>query len=178
MNRLSNFLILAGLLIVSSGAFATPELYLVETMVCEGQLNQRPPGWDSSFDKAHVKVTSFYSVRRDCTLADSSATTATYFEAAAPIPEDSAPEITGWYGPPLKKNADKVTMPNGAWPDEVELTVTASTTSATGQTDTLQGREMVLQKDGQDYYYDLTCQANVVEKASIVENHTHTCAPR
>lgn len=158
-----------------ASAYAAGELYIVEPMICQGVLNQRPPQWDPSYDKASVKVTSFKSMRRDCTLADSSATNSEYFRADETITVDPKPEIAGWYGAPLKKYGNKVVLSNGAWPGEAELTIVSSKTTFAGSTDILEGRQMILQKDGQDYYYDFKCEALVVPTASIIENYTSSC---
>lgn len=171
----STLAFLVSTLVLSASAQAAGDLYIVEPMVCKAVINQRPPGWADSYDKAGVKVTSFKSMRRDCTLADSSATNPEYFRADETITIDPKPEIAGWFDAPLKKYGNKVVLANGAWPGEVELMIVSSTPTFAGSTDILEGRQMILQKDGQDYYYDFKCEALVVPTASIIENYTSSC---
>jgi len=85
------------------------------------------------------------------------------------------PEVSGWYDRPLIRDGNKVVIPNGAWPNQVELSIVATKTSGVDRFDTLQGREMILEKDGKSYFYDLTCEAKVVDQASIVVNNTAHC---
>ncbi len=114
-------------------------------------------------------------MRKDCTLANSSATHSQYFEIQQEIVVDSAPEVSGWYGSPPMKQGNKVVIPNGAWPSEVELTITKTKVSGGVRYDTLKGRELIFRKDGKAYYYDLVCQAKVVDQASTIVNYTRDC---
>lgn len=165
-------------LMMGTVAQAAPELYFVEPMVCTGAVNQRPPGWARSYDQAGVNITSFKSMRKDCTLADSSSTSASYFEKGETVTVSSKPEVADWFDRPLLKDGDTVSLPNGAWPGEVELKIINSGIVAVGgkRTDILKGRQMILKKDGQEYYYDFTCTANVVENPSTIVNNTANCA--
>ncbi len=164
------------MLTTGATAQAAPELYFVEPMICKGTVNLRPPGWASSYDQAGVKITSFRSVRKDCSTANSSATYTTYFEAKTAVVVDKSLEISGWYSSALVKNGDKVTTPNGAWPRPMQLQITSSKISGGVRTDTLEGREAIFNKDGKEYYYDHVCEAIVVDEASTVLNNTTQCA--
>ncbi len=176
--KLRSLLATLGLLLIGAAAQAAPELYFVEPMVCTGAVNLRPPGWARSYDQAGVNITSFKSMRKDCTLADSSSTSANYFEKGETVTVSSKPEVADWFDRPLLKDGDTVSLPNGAWPGEMELKIINSGIVAVDgkRTDILKGRQLIMKKDGQEYYYDFTCTATVVETPSTIVNNTAKCA--
>lgn len=150
---------------------AQAELYFVEPMICKGQWNERPPGYHESFEKAGLKITSFFSVRKkDCSLANSSSTLVDHAYANEEIvfPEYS---IGNWLGSPLKIYGKKVIIPNGVRGNNIELTITSSSQENGQRIDSLSGREVLFD----NYYYDLNCTAVVVKKPSHVENNTKNC---
>lgn len=174
--NLFSLLVASALLMTGVSVNAAPEIYLVEPMVCKGELNASIPGWADSYNRVGLKVTSFRSMRKNCTLADSTATVPEFFEKTEQIATAMTPEIGNWFNHALTKDGDKVLIPSGAWTNDVELKVTGSKEVDGKRIDTLVGREVVLNKDGKEYFYDYTCEAIVVEQAAHIENNTASCS--
>ena len=152
------------------------QLYFVEPMVCKGKLNKIPSGWSSDYEYAALKIVSFKSVRAsDCSEAPSSGTEVIFgkekSERSSIHDRIDGVGNSSWFGAPLKKNGKEISIPFGIWPNPMTLTIVKSSTQNGKQVDVLKGRYNA----DSGSYYDLICEAIVVENPSHVENGTSNC---
>lgn len=168
-NLILSTLTLSGLLF--AGAIHA-EAYYVEPMICKGQWNKPPPQYHPSYERAGLKIISFWSVRsKDCSLVASSATESEFASGVEDVKFDSSLNLGSWIGAGLDKTGDTVTAQFGAWTQPLTLKVIKSQIVNGIQKDTLEGREVLFD----DYYYDFQCEATVVKRPAHVENNTKNC---
>ncbi len=160
-----------GLMFLFAATLANAKSYYVEPMICKGQWNKQPPAYTSGYERGGIKVTSFWSVRKDCSLAPSSATGAEFASITDELKFDESKALGTWIAGPLQIKGKLVSAPMGAWGNPVKLKVVGSKSVNGVRTDLLEGRDIIFK----DYYYDLTCEAVVVSSPSHVENNTGKC---
>jgi hypothetical protein len=152
---------------------AKAENYYVEPLICKGQWNKTPTGYDASYEYATLTVVSFKTVKaNDCSLVDSSGTAADFgVDAQQKTISNEVDYLGSWFSSSVQKNGNTVTLPFGVWGDSLKLEIQGSNVINGKQVDTLVGKDLIFG----EFYYDLTCEAVVVKTPSHIENNTKNC---
>ena len=144
----------------ASSTFAAPrsEIYLVDTMECDGT-RTTDNGLGDRLNKISMYFTSMKSTRQDGSLAD-----------ALVI------EVTGWselYTSPLYVRNNRIRKSTGAYDGMIDLQIVSTETKNEVRTDTLTG---TFSEEGTvvgDTNFDLKCTANVVQEVSRIDDMTN-----
>lgn len=168
----SKLIILIFTSLFAATSLAQLENYFVQPLRCTGQWNANPPSYHPSYANGGLQVVSFWSVRaKDCTLRPSSGSHAEFASVGEDVKFAESDYLGEWFSGPVRKVEDTVILPFGLWGNVLKLKIKKSEVKNGVRVDTLSGRDVI----DENYYYDLTCEATVVNSPSHVENNTGTC---
>jgi hypothetical protein len=154
-------------LVLVSSAHAEAAKYIVESLVCVGKINQQPAGMHDDYVQMVLKVTSFRSMRKDGSLADSTETGIEYFNKNAKVNRYVTSFGEVFYSAPLYRFGNKVKNVDG----DLNLTITEGAEKTLGSmklVGTYGRKESVVGS----YFYNLDCSANVVKKSTRIDDLT------
>ena len=147
-------------------------LYIVDPMICRGQLLPSS-GAHESYTVLLQKFESFRSTRRNGTLAPSLEVSNTYGNPGEVINERTAVGQEVWQLAPLRVTGNKVTHPS--FVGELDLTITQTVTRNGKRTDTLRGTWLQSGSVVSGHGYNLTCTAKVVAVPTRTDDCREGC---
>lgn len=160
---------LLGLMILGSvSAEAAVQKYIVQDLNCVGKINQKPAYMQDDYVKMVLKVTSFRSMRKDGTLADSAEFGIAYFHKNAKVDRYTDRSHEGWFGSSLLRDGTTVFNSDR----DLNLVIVEGAEKTLGRMK-LKGTYGRTNTPVGSYFYNLDCYADVVKKTSRIDDYTN-----
>jgi|GEM_PF-6790007 len=150
------------------------DLYLVEPMVCRGEIIGNPREMHPSYAQLLMVVTSFKSTRRDGSLADSLEIRNDYAARGEKMDPETANFGEVWQRSPMYVKGDSVFHPSvSGRDDQLKLKIRSKVINRNGtETHTLTGYLSTEGDVAGRKGYQLECKAVVVENVKRVDDNT------